>query len=56
MKKRKEVEKIEKKKEQAEESLKEKKKEQGKSNRELAKLDQEIREVVSLTTYFYIKN
>ena len=46
-KKRKDVEKVEKKKEQAEEVLKEKKKEQGKGNRELAKIDQEIREVVS---------
>lgn len=44
-KKKKDVEKVEKKKEQAEEVLKEKKKEQGKSNRELAKIDQEIREV-----------
>ncbi|KAK9504798.1 hypothetical protein O3M35_008983 [Rhynocoris fuscipes] len=44
-KKKKEVDKIEKKKEQAEEALKEKKKEQGKANRELAKIDQEIREV-----------
>lgn len=44
-KKKKEVEKIEKKKEQAEEALKDKKKEQGKANRELAKIDQEIREV-----------
>lgn len=48
-KKKKDVEKVEKKKEQAEEVLKEKKKEQGKSNRELAKIDQEIREVVSET-------
>lgn len=39
------MEKIEKKKEQAEEALKDKKKEQGKANRELAKIDQEIREV-----------
>ncbi|XP_014241768.1 structural maintenance of chromosomes protein 1A isoform X2 [Cimex lectularius] len=44
-KKRKEVEKIEKKKEAAEEALKDKKKEQGKANRELAKIDQDIREV-----------
>uniref|UniRef100_A0A0A9YLV3 Structural maintenance of chromosomes protein n=1 Tax=Lygus hesperus TaxID=30085 RepID=A0A0A9YLV3_LYGHE len=45
VKKRKEVEKIEKKKEAAEEVLKEKKKEQTKMNRDLAKIDQEIREV-----------
>lgn len=47
VKKKKEVEKIEKKKESAEEVLKEKKKDQGKVNRDLAKIDQEIREVVS---------
>lgn len=46
--KHKEVEKVEKKKEKAEELLKEKKKEQGKYNRELAKIEQDIREVVSL--------
>lgn len=52
--KHKEVEKVEKKKEKAEELLKEKKKEQGKHNRELAKIEQDIREVVSL--YFTFKN
>jgi structural maintenance of chromosome 1 len=45
--KQREVEKIEKKKEKAEELLKEKKKEQGRFNRELAKIEQDIREVVS---------
>jgi structural maintenance of chromosome 1 len=45
--KQREVEKIERKKEKAEELLKEKKKEQGRFNRELAKIEQDIREVVS---------
>lgn len=44
-KKKREVEKVEKRKEKAEEILKEKKKEQGKANRELAKTEQEIREM-----------
>lgn len=44
--KQREVEKIERKKEKAEEILKEKKKEQGKYSRELAKIEQDIREVV----------
>lgn len=44
--KQKEVAKIEKKKEKSEELLKEKKKEQGKVNRILAKIEQDIREVV----------
>lgn len=46
--KQREVDKIERKKEKAEESLKDKKKEQGKYSRELAKIEQDIREVVSL--------
>lgn len=45
--KQREVEKIERKKEKAEEILKEKKKEQLKYSRELAKIEQDIREVVS---------
>uniref|UniRef100_A0A1B6DA24 RecF/RecN/SMC N-terminal domain-containing protein n=1 Tax=Clastoptera arizonana TaxID=38151 RepID=A0A1B6DA24_9HEMI len=44
-KKRRDLEKVEKKKEKAEEVLKEKKKDQGKINRELAKNEQEIREM-----------
>lgn len=42
-----EVEKIDKKKEKAEETLREKKKDQGKLSRELAKIEQEIREMES---------
>ena len=45
--KQRDVEKIERKKERAEEALKDKKKEQGKYNRDLAKIEQDIREVVS---------
>lgn len=41
-----EVAKIESKKEKAEEVVKEKKKEQGKASRDLAKVEQEIREIV----------
>lgn len=41
-----EVAKIENKKEKAEEVVKEKKKEQGKASRDLAKVEQEIREIV----------
>lgn len=41
------MDKIEKKKEKAEDALKEKKKEHGKLNRDLAKIEQDIREVVS---------
>ena len=57
-KKQTELEKIEKKKEKAEEVLKEKKKEQGKVSREMAKLEQDIREMVSIcfmkgTLYFF---
>lgn len=44
--KKKEVRKIEAKKEKAEEVLKERKKDQGKVSRELARIEQEIREVV----------
>jgi len=44
---KKEVAKIESKKEKAEEVVKEKKKEQGKASRDLAKVEQEIREIVS---------
>lgn len=43
---KKEVEIIEQKKEKAEEVVKEKKKEQGKASRDLAKVEQEIREIV----------
>lgn len=43
---KKEVAKIESKKEKAEEVVKEKKKEQGKASRDLAKVEQEIREIV----------
>lgn len=45
--KQRDVEKIERKKERAEEALKDKKREQGKYNRDLAKIEQDIREVVS---------
>lgn len=45
--KQREVEKIERRKEKAEEVLKEKKKEQLKYSRDLAKIEQDIREVVS---------
>lgn len=45
---KKEVEIIEHKKEKAEEVVKEKKKEQGKASRDLAKVEQEIREIVRL--------
>jgi len=44
---KKEVAKVESKKEKAEEVVKEKKKEQGKASRDLAKVEQEIREIVS---------
>lgn len=47
-KKKSEVEKIERRKEKAENILREKKKEQGQVNRDLAKVDQEIREMVSI--------
>jgi len=47
LRKQAEVQKLEKKKEKAEEVLKEKKKESGKVSRELAKIEQEIREHVS---------
>jgi len=58
---KKEVAKVESKKEKAEEVVKEKKKEQGKASRDLAKVEQEIREIVRhnfdlhilLTTEFY---
>lgn len=43
---KKEVAKIEAKKEKAEDVVKEKKKEQGKASRDLAKVEQEIREIV----------
>lgn len=43
---KKEVAKIESKKEKAEDVVKEKKKEQGKASRDLAKVEQEIREIV----------
>lgn len=46
--KKKEVQKIEAKKDKAEEILRERKKEQGKVSRELAKIEQEIREVVNI--------
>lgn len=46
--KKKDVEKIEAKKDKAEEVLRERKKEQGKVSRELAKVEQEIREVVRI--------
>lgn len=46
--KRRDVEKLEKKKEKAEEQLKDKKKDQGKLNKELSKIEQEIREAVRL--------
>lgn len=49
--KQREVDKIERKKEKAEEVLKEKKKEQLKYSRELAKIEQDIREVVSCKTF-----
>lgn len=45
---KKDVAKVESKKEKAEDVVKEKKKEQGKANRDLAKVEQEIREIVSL--------
>jgi len=45
---KKDVAKIEIKKEKAEEVVKEKKKEQGKASRDLAKVEQEIREIVRL--------
>ena len=41
-----EIKKVEKKKEKAEEALKEKKKESGKLGRELAKIEQDLREMV----------
>jgi len=44
---KKDVAKIESKKEKAEDVVKEKKKEQGKASRDLAKVEQEIREIVS---------
>lgn len=50
--KRREVQKIEAKKDKAEEILKERKKEQGKASRELAKIEQEIREVVGYRCLF----
>lgn len=50
--KHREVEKIERKKEKAEEVLKDKRKEQGKLSRELAKIEQDIREVVSTLLVF----
>lgn len=46
--KHREVEKIERRKERAEDALKDKKKEQGKCGRELAKSEQDIREVVCI--------
>lgn len=49
---KKEVAKVESKKEKAEEVVKEKKKEQGKASRDLAKVEQEIREIVRLNFYF----
>lgn len=49
-----EVAKIESKKEKAEEVVKEKKKEQGKASRDLAKVEQEIREIVRhIFTYYH---
>lgn len=45
---KKDVAKVESKKEKAEDVVKEKKKEQGKANRDLAKVEQEIREIVRL--------
>jgi len=48
-----EVAKIESKKEKAEEVVKEKKKEQGKASRDLAKVEQEIREIVRHNFTYY---
>lgn len=54
---KKEVAKIECKKEKAEEVVKEKKKEQGKASRDLAKVEQEIREIVRLIFFnIYLHN
>lgn len=50
---KKDVAKVESKKEKAEDVVKEKKKEQGKANRDLAKVEQEIREIVRLN-YTYL--
>lgn len=50
---KKDVAKVESKKEKAEDVVKEKKKEQGKANRDLAKVEQEIREIVRLS-YTYL--
>lgn len=52
--KKKEVQKIESKKDKAEEVLKDRKKEQGKASRELAKVEQEIREVVRIKFSMFI--
>lgn len=50
-----ELTKVEKKRQKAEDALKEKKKESGAVQRELAKIDQEIREVVSgICMYIYL--
>lgn len=51
---KKDVAKIESKKEKAEEVVKEKKKEQGKASRDLAKVEQEIREIVRLAFYLFL--